>query len=310
MLKSIFTSCATNILVGLYVNRINVIELNLTIGIGLMFFTFQLQDIFRYVLLKKYSKIVAFSDLFIFLLFVILFILKHFSKMGENLFVVLSTISFLLGFLILIPKMLQLPYLSKTNFRTPKIAIGLLVSNILVFIFSSGTVAILQNSLLESELIDYRIVVLWLSPIGAFTRLIWVAHLDRHSNGDSKLPVSSNELRVPKIFGIIIFLELLTFNLFALDHQKIATNICLTLGLLTFALNTWIYPMLIQLRLGNRAVLICVVTGWNSLVQFAYVLAVEPRVDLIPLFFVGLASMFLLSIFLYKVSIKLPIKSL
>jgi hypothetical protein len=136
--------------------------------------------------------------------------------------------------------------------------------------------------------------------------LVWIDQLSRKSYVTSKLELKTQGLRLVKLLLITIFAEFTTFSIFASQYLNVTNILCLLLGLLAFAFNTWTYPILIKLRLSGSATMNGVTVAWNPSMLFLYVFLVNSEIDLVGMFLVGLVSNILLSSWLFTIYLNFP----
>ena len=309
LIKSLSLTIVTNILSGLYLAKNLDIDFSSMVQIILMFILYQLQDVLRYIFLNKFAKIVTFSDFTILILIASLCILERFREIESSTFIGFCCVSFSIGSIILLTQ--SKSFMNNPNLASPSADLqnGLLMANLLVFLLSCSTISIIQSSFLVSDLVDYRVIVLWLSPVGALIRLFWIKLIAGSDHNTSKTHLLKNGAIISSLLIPTTVFELVSLHLFATNHVSNISIISLVFGLLTLGINTWTYPMLVQLlRFGTSALTIAVFTVWNPLFLFGYVVIFRPKISLIEMFTVGLVSMALLAIMIYWSFSRIPLE--
>ena len=309
LIKSLSLTIVTNILSGIYLAKNLDIDFSSMVQIILMFILYQLQDVLRYIFLNKFAKIVTFSDFTILILIASLCILERFREIESSTFIGFCCVSFSIGSIILLTQ--SKSFMNNPNLASPSADLqnGLLMANLLVFLFSCSTISIIQSSFLISDLVDYRVIVIWLSPVAALIRLFWIKLIAGSHHNTSKTHLLKNGAIISSLLIPTTFFELVSLHLFATNHVSKINIISLVFGLLTVGINTWTYPILVQLlRFGTNALTIAVFTVWNPLFLFCYVVIFRPKISLIEMFTVGLVSMALLAMMIYWSFSRIPLE--
>jgi hypothetical protein len=275
---------ATNILICLYLYRIGESEFLWLIALSLLFILFQIQDICRYLLIGNTTHFVAGADLIILVSVAFIIISHGIQLINERLFIIIYSVALVISILMI---SLKIKLIQKTSVELTNktiFQISSMVSNLVVFLASSSTVILLERYLSEKELISYWLIVLWLSPVAALIRLVWLKKILKHDSAEDK---SNNLFSFKFIFlrSISIFIvELILLKIFFKDESTIYNLICLFFGILSFMFNASVYSNLIWLRTSGSYILNFLVITSGSLSLFLYVVISRSDVSILGIF--------------------------
>jgi len=266
----------------------------------LMFCIYQSQDILRYVFLTDYASIVTISDFLILLLLIFQFFANINIRLTLWSFIFCNSITFFLGLLILVIQFRNFPFQIMKVKTYNGIELSLFVSNFCVFFFSILIIIILYSSLSNTDMIDYRIVVLLLSPLGALIRLDWIKQITEYVGEESRTIFIRKGFKLLGIFFIFLQIELFCLFFLFSSHFNYLTVICLTLGVFTMALNVWSYPLLIKLRRSGSFSEVWMIICGNTLAVSIYCFISKPNIDLALIFNLSLGVMMLQTYYLFN----------
>ena len=297
--KCHFLAVSVNILAALYLILSSDISNATVFAMCMMFCVYQSQDILRYIFLNEFPGIVTISDFLILLLLMIQF----FANLNVNLtswnFILWSSATFILGFLVLLFQFRNFSLETNKVKTGNPVELSLFVSNFCVFFFSILIITILHSSLSNAEMIDYRIIVLLLSPIGALIRLDWIKQITEYVGEETRASLIRRGFKLLGIFSIFLQIELLSLWTISPSNFSYSNVICLTLGIFTMAINVWNYPLLIKLlSSGNFMEILMIICG-NTVAVSIYCLLYKSSLNLILIFSLSLGAFILQSFYLF-----------
>ena len=150
-----------------------------------------------------------------------------------------------------------------------------------------------------SDLIDYRIIVLWLSPIYTLVRLVYVKKIMFPDPNISKPQLIIDATIISKLFLISLFIAVPAFLILSPEHFNSETMFAMIFGLLTVAINVWTYPLLIAMREYDSAFINGFITAIGAITVFAYVSISLSSINILFLYLVNLVTMVLVAAYLY-----------
>ena len=172
--KSIILVILTNFCLWVFCLNYQSLKVTEIMILVIMFTFYQIQDILRYLILQYDAYLVIKSDTLILICVFSTFIYNVFYPISKAIFMFTNLLAFIFGILILVSKTRHIFKTSEFIGGSNYLVHGMFFSNLLVFVLSSLTIVIMEKFMSISDLIDYRIIVLWLSPINTLIRLVYV----------------------------------------------------------------------------------------------------------------------------------------
>ena len=297
--KSIILVILTNFCLWIFCMNDQSLKLTEIMVLIIMFTFYQFQDILRYLILQYDSFLVIKSDTLILILVFSTFIYNVFYPISKNIFMFTNLLAFIFGLLILVSKTRYIFKNYEFIVGSKNLARGMLFSNISIFILSSATIVIMEKFMSLSDLIDYRIIVLWLSPIYTLVRLVYVKKIMFPDPNISKPQLITDAIIISKLFLISLFIAVPAFPILSPEHFNSETMFAMIFGLLTVAINVWTYPLLIAMREYDSAFINGFITAIGAITVFAYVSISLSSINILFLYLVNLVTMVLVAVYLY-----------
>lgn len=297
--KSVILVILTNLCLWIICVNNQSLKVTEIIILVVMFTFYQIQDILRYLILQYDAFLVIKSDTLILILVFGTFIYNVFYPISKNIFMLTNLFAFIFGILILVSKTRHVFKKYEFIVGSRYLAHGMFFSNILIFILSSTTIVIMEKFMSVSDLIDYRIIVLWLSPLNTLVRLVYVKKIMFPDPNISKNQLVIDATIISKLFLISLFIVVPTFRILSPEHFNNETVFSMIFGLLTVAINVWTYPLLIAMREYDSAFINGLITAIGSITYFAYVSISLSSINILFLYLVNLVTMVLVAVYLY-----------
>jgi hypothetical protein len=267
--------------------------------LAVMFTFYQIQDIFRYIVLRNNAFLVVKSDSLILAVVIFIFLYNIFNPISVNFFVITNLIAFILGAQILLKEANHSLKNNEINLAAKFLVHGMFFSNLLLFILSISTIAIMEKFMSISDLIDYRIIVLWLSPAGALIRIVWVKKIALSKSNILKNELFNDAIAIIKLFSLVSFTALLFLGFFYQENVNFEMVFSFILGLFSIAINAWTFPLLIKIREHDSAVINAVITASGAITSFIYVLIFYSAISIVFLYFVNLMTQIFVAFYTY-----------
>jgi hypothetical protein len=264
-----------------------------------MFTFYQIQDIFRYIVLRNNAFLVVKSDSLILVVVIFILLYNIFNPISVNFFVITNLIAFILGAQILLKEANHSLKNNEINLAAKFLVHGMFFSNLLLFILSISTIAIMEKFMSISDLIDYRIIVLWLSPAGALIRIVWVKKIALSKSNILKNELFNDAIAIIKLFSLVSFTALLFLGFFYQENVNFEMVFSFILGLFSIAINAWTFPLLIKIREHDSAVINAVITASGAITSFIYVLIFYSAISIVFLYFVNLMTQIFVAFYTY-----------
>jgi hypothetical protein len=210
-----------------------------------------------------------------------------------------NLLAFIFGILILAFKARHISKNYEFIVDTKYLAQGMFFSNLVIFILSSATIVIMEKFMSVSDLIDYRIIVLWLSPINSLTRLVYVRKIVFPDPNISKTQLVVDATMISKLFLISLFIVVPAFLILSPEHFNSETVLAMIFGLLAASINVWTFPLLIAMREYDSAFINGLITAIGTVTLFAYVSISLSSINILFLYLVNLGTMVLVAVYLY-----------
>ena len=299
IIKSLFLVIFTNSSLWIFCVYSRNLKSSEAMMLAVMFTFYQIQDIFRYIVLRNNAFLVVKSDSLILAVVIFIFLYNIFNPISVNFFVITNLIAFILGAQILLKEANHSLKNNEINLAAKFLVHGMFFSNLLLFILSISTIAIMEKFMSISDLIDYRIIVLWLSPAGALIRIVWVKKIALSKSNILKNELFNDAIAIIKLFSLVSFTALLFLGFFYQENVNFEMVFSFILGLFSIAINAWTFPLLIKIREHDSAVINAVITASGAITSFIYVLIFYSAISIVFLYFVNLMTQIFVAFYTY-----------
>jgi hypothetical protein len=210
-----------------------------------------------------------------------------------------NLIAFILGTLTLLKETKHSLNNNEVNLAAKLLVRGMFFSNLLLFILSTLTIAIMEKFMSISDLIDYRVIVLWLSPVGAFIRVVWVKKIVISNSNSLKNELLRDAIVIIKLLFPVLFIALIFLGFLYQEKFSFEMVFSFILGLLSLAINAWTFPLLIKIREYDSALINGVITASGAITSFIYVLIYYYAINIVFLFCVNLLTQIFVALYIH-----------
>lgn len=304
-LLSAITTLGVNSVLYVYANHYYPDSRFLILFLVLAYTIYQTQDILRYFWFKHRANLSLLSDFGMLLVlvtgFAYLRIHENLSYMSYSAVLILAS---LVGVLFLVfPRiMFEIQPFEQARKNTKNLQLVLLGTSFHTFAVMTYLITVMAESLKVSQLTDFRVLILCLSPISAFLRLDWVRQISKASADQVSIPSRLSVGRITLQLLIFSILATLILSFLSFNYITVANLVCVLFGVLSLVINTSINSHVIYVRKFGSAGRNLVILNLGILILFIYALQFFFFITLLGYFVVTLIGNLLTLFYVTKIA--------